>query len=420
MTAASALRVQVTRQVAHWCAAARAMQVPEDFAPLSAWAGLERQLGIALRAQIRESTGNLVRDARALEGQLAAARTDEDLERVRRDVVAFRLRFIRTEKHVDHYGDAVSTRTSPRLAALLGACDVLATAAMRRALGPIGLAAPPVICHVEPGAGAAIMRSGQSLWDGTRSTVATIMMARHNLPPGTALIHEAGHEVASLAGFNEELAGVLRDELAPSAPDLGEAWAGWASEIAADAFAFVHCGYGSVAALHDVVAGDAATVFRHDPLDPHPIAYLRVLLGVAMCSHFYGPGPWDDLGAAWSRAHPLREGPAGRLVARSIPLLPRAVELVVARRMRAWRGRSLADLVDPARVSPAALGALERQAGTALYTSSHWLRAEPLRLLALSSLRLAVEPERSAEIAALQEGWMTRLGGGAYGAAAAA
>jgi len=53
-----------------------------------------------------------------------------------------------------------------------------------------------------------------------------------------------------------------------------------------------------VAALHDVLAGDEAQVFRHIPGDPHPICFVRVLLGVEMCRQFYGAGAWDDLAAA--------------------------------------------------------------------------------------------------------------------------
>lgn len=34
-------------------------------------------------------------------------------------------------------------------------------------------------------------------------------------------------------------------------------------------------------------------MFALRPLDPHPIAYLRVLLNAEMCRRFYGGGPWD-------------------------------------------------------------------------------------------------------------------------------
>ena len=44
--------------------------------------------------------------------------------------------------------------------------------------------------------------------------------------------------------------------------------------------------------------------------DPHPIGYLRVLVGVQSCRYFYGSGPWDALELAWSSLHPLQRAPA--------------------------------------------------------------------------------------------------------------
>jgi hypothetical protein len=48
---------------------------------------------------------------------------------------------------------------------------------------------------------------------------------------------------------------------------------------------------------------------------------------------------------------------------------------------------------DPARVSPGALAALERSAGPALWTSPHWRNAEGIRIVALTGLREAENPE---------------------------
>jgi hypothetical protein len=137
-----------------------------------------------------------------------------------------------------------------------------------------------------------------------------------------------------------------------------------------------------------------------------------VLLGVQMCVRFFGVGPWDDLGRSWQRAHPLDGAtPLTReLLARSLPLLTRIAEICLLRPMRAFGGRTLTALVDPAQVRPDALARLARDAGPALYTSHHWITQEPLRLLALSGLRAATEPERSAEIAEQYESWMLRLG----------
>ncbi len=413
MDAAIALRVQLARQVGHWRGGAVALEEPESFASAAAWAALERYLGIALRRQLREAVARLTSAARQLERELADAASVEELERVRARLVGFRRRFLRTETLLDYYGDAVNTRTNPRLAALLAACDALAVQSMQRALCQLGMQSPPVLTYVDKGLGASILRAGLRLWDdGSPSAVASIKMARHNLGRPTALIHEAGHQVAHMTGWNDELAVVLRDELAPGDPQAAAAWASWASEIAADAFAFVTTGYGCVAALHDVLAGEEAAVFRHLAGDPHPIAYLRVLLGVQMCRRFYGPGPWDELAGAWLSVHSIDRAAVQtrELLHHSVALLPRAVELILARPMRAFGGRGLAELVDPAAVSPAALESLERDAGAALFRSPYWLHEESLRLLALCSLRAATAPQRAVETAALQEAWMVRFG----------
>ncbi len=68
--------------------------------------------------------------------------------------------------------------------------------------------------------------------------------------------------------------------------EFADAWASWSSEIAADAFAFVHTGFASVAALRNILAGDLPMVFRYTQGDPHPVSYIRVLLGVEICPIF--------------------------------------------------------------------------------------------------------------------------------------
>ena len=144
-------------------------------------------------------------------------------------------------------------------------------------------------------------------------------------------------------GWNDELArracaGLQRRRSRRRSPRI---WAGWASEIAADAFAFVHTGFASVAALHDVLAGDPAQVFRSSPGDPHPISYLRVLLGVEMCRYFYGDGPVGHAGAVVDRrCTRLERRPAeARAIAEdSLPLLDAVVRLTLDTPMRAFQG----------------------------------------------------------------------------------
>lgn len=416
---AHALRTQVARQVAHWRAAVVALDDLDDFAAPAAWAGLERYLGSALRAHLRSAVDRLRRQAEVLEAELRAADTADELERVRRQVVRFRRRFLQTETALDFYGDAVNSRTNPKLAALLGGCDVLARRSLETVLPPMGKPVPPVLTYIDKGLGASILRSGLRLWDGhTLSAAAAIKITRHNLYRPTACLHEAGHQAAFTLGWNQELALAIRHELR-DVTSVADTWAGWASEIAADTFAFAHVGYASVAALHDVIAGEPESVFALRPLDPHPIAYLRVMLGTQMCVRFYGTGPWDDLERAWMRAHPLDEAPSElrELLAASVAHMPAVVRACLSRPMRAFGGRPLTALVDPLRVRPDALRQLARDAGPSLFTSPHWIWTECLRLLALSGFRAATEPERAQEIAEQFEGWMLQLGRGVEAAA---
>jgi len=416
----AALRLQVARQVAHWRAAVVALDDFENFASAAAWGNLERYLDVAIRSHLRASVMRLRRAADVLQAELAAAETLAEVERVRVLVVRFRRRFLQVETAFDFYGDAVNTRTNPKLGSLLRACDILAARSMEHVLKQLGRPTPPVITYVEKGLGASILRSGLRLWDGrSLSVAAAIKVTRHNLGRPTAILHEAGHQVAFGLGWNDELANAFRREFRRDAPEVGDSLAGWSSEIAADAYAFGFVGYAAVAALHDVIAGESSRIWSVPFGDPHPPAYQRVLIGTAMSQRFYGSGPWDDLARSWMIAHPLARAPADirPLHEKAVPNMARVAEICLVRPYRAFGGRPLTALVDPMRVRPDELAKLGRDAGSALWTSPHWLWGESLRLLALSGYRAATEPERAQEIAVQFEDWMTRLGRGVQAAA---
>ena len=211
-------------------------------------------------------------------------------------------------------------------------------------LTPLGKPIPPVLTYIDKGLGARSF--GPDFACGTAgrwSVAAAIKLTRHNLNGRpTALLHEAGHQIAFMLDWNDELADALRRELRDD-PELAEAWSGWSSEIAGDCVGFVHAGYAAVAALHDVIAGEAVNVYARRPFDPHPLAHLRVLLGTAMATRFFGEGPWTGLARAWLVAHPVAARPPDvrPLIERSIPRLPRIVEVCLLEPMRAFGGRPL-------------------------------------------------------------------------------
>lgn len=410
----TAVRTQLARQVAHWTAAAMRLQDLDDLASPSAWNSLERYLGLSIRQHLTMVVKRLKHEATFLQTALDSAFSVADLSAVRRQLLTFRRRYLRVETTLDFYADAISTRTSTTMAGLLRACDTLAHRSMAQILDQLGKPTPIALTYLDKGLGASILKAGMRLWDETSlNPVAAIKITRHNLHRPTALIHEAGHQVAHIVGWSEELSTALAAGLTDASAGVAEAWGSWASEIAADAFAFVHTGYAGVASLYDVVDSGESVVFRHPPGDPHPVGYLRVLLGVEMCRQFYGAGPWDDLALSWTQQYPLQRAPgvSGQLLRESVPLLPDIVNITLRKPMRSFGGRPLVALINPERVKPETLLALEQQLGAALYTSMHWIWTEALRLLALTGLRKATSADHTTETIKLQEQWMLRLGG---------
>jgi hypothetical protein len=336
-----------------------------------------------------------------------------DVPRLRRELVAIRKLYHRTETTVDFFADALATRATEPMGSWLRACDHLATRAMAEVLKPLGHEVPAALTFADKGAGAAIWKMGLRLWDGSsKNPVAAIKMTRHNMLRPTAALHEVGHQLAHVLGWTGQLRSSLAGALRGRSSGLADAWANWSSEIAGDAFAFAFTGYGAVSALHDVVDCDGPGAFMMIPGDPHPIAHLRVLLGVAMCRRAFGSGRWDRLADAWNAAHPLSlaGGETRRLVEASVPQLPAIVDVTLYRPYSAFGNRSLVELVDPQRVSPKALDALERDMGIGGFHSRHWAWDEAIRILALTSYRSTKDATSLRAGVLQQDAVMRRLG----------
>jgi hypothetical protein len=410
--ATQGLKRHVLRQLTHWEGAAKRLDDFEASAPPAAWATLEKRVGLTLRGELKEAREQLGREAAVVRASFHAARTRSDFERIDGQLARLRDRYLLTELLVEFFVDAVRSRTNPEVGTQLRACDAMAERAIGSALEHLGMKAPPLVTYFKPGRGAAILRIGTPLWDGSLSPVAAVRVTYHMRWRQTALFHECGHQFAAVTGYNDAFARLLLRELGPSGTEVAELVASWASEMAADAFAFAHAGFAAVVAVSDVISGTDAETFRFIPGDPHPIAYLRVMLGVEMCRRFYGMGPWDELADSWSALHRVAraDGFTAAMIDAIGPLLPRIVTLSLLTEMTCFGGRRLSDLVDPQRVAPAALRQLQREAGAAAFTSTHWIWTECLRLTALSGLRFATEPELGPEILQQQEDWMTKLG----------
>jgi hypothetical protein len=412
LAAFSGEREQLLAEVAHWNAVARRLTDLEAFAAPAAWASLERYLDVSLRARLEGVARSVALEAAQLRDALAEARTVGDLVAVRRRTMMVRQRYLRAETVIEFYGDAVNTRTNPRLAGLLRGLDVLAGDSMDIVLRPLGIETPPVLTYLDKGLGASILRAGVRLWDAASpSPTAAIKLTRHNLFRPTSLIHETGHQVSHLTNWNSELADALAGVMRPVSSFAASAWRSWASEVAADVYAFVLLGYAPTPALANVVDGPTPVVFRIREGDPHPFGWIRVMFNIELCRSWFGAGPWDELAQAWVRRHPLDNAPreSVALVRASALRLRELADVCTRAPMRAFRGQPLSALADPMRVRPAELRAFADRAGASLLTSSHLQRREPMRILAWLTLD-GLDVRHEATAAANFERWVSQLG----------
>ena len=235
MTDHEVARRQLLAEIGHWRSAVEALADLDSVAGPAAWAGLETYVQRRLREPLQAAVDRLALDAATTE---AAVSSGADLADPHRRVLALRRRYFQVEALIEFYGDAVATRTNPRLAAVLRGLDTLAADSLDVILRPLGIEAPPALVYLAEGPGASIAKAGMRLWDQTSlSPVAAVKLTRHNLGHPTALFHEVGHQAAAQAGLVPELAAALEDALARRSRELAAMWAGWASEVAADVHA---------------------------------------------------------------------------------------------------------------------------------------------------------------------------------------
>lgn len=401
---------QTEAELVHWQLAVEALADLDTVAAPEAWQALEDYLQRQVRGRLSEVVAVLVAEGRALHRRLGAG---GDPAGIRPAVLRLRARYLQVETILDFYGDAVNSRTNPALRALLRGYDTLAGDSMAAVLNRLGIESPPALIYLDRGLGAAILRAGIRLWDHSHpSPAAAIKLTRHNLAYPTALLHETGHQVAHLTGWTTELADALGTVLTPRSAELAQLWRGWAGEIAADVHAFAQAGWAPVAALANVVDGPPQAVFRIRFADPHPFPFLRVLFNAELCRSWFGAGPWDDVAAVWRQRNPLDGAPGdvAALTRLSLAALPDVVDVCTRRPMAAFGGAPLSALLDPRRVSPAALESLARQAGPSLLASAYLRRREPLRILAHLSTRAVLEPAAAAEHQARLLAWVTDVG----------
>lgn len=303
-------------------------------------------------------------------------------EEAQRRMVFLRLRFNAVLSQFDIFSEAQSQRSAAETGVWLAGLDALA----RDALELPGLfVAPPVICYLARGPGAAIRRARTRLPGGGENPVAIIRVPRERMISSalaSSLIHEVGHQGAALLGLVDSLRAAVRARGGDGAPDAWRMWSRWLAEIVADLWSVARVGVCATAGLMGVLSLPSAFVFRSGADDPHPTPWIRVLLSAALGDALYPDPQWRRLAALWEAFYPAHRIPRPQrpLFAALRRTIPALVETLIEHRPAVMRWQSLGD----------AMATAERQPDRLRATYQAWRRAPAAMRAARPSLVFAV------------------------------
>lgn len=274
-----------------------------------------------------------------------------------------RLKFNAVLTQFDLFSDVITQRSESESGVWLSGLDVVSADALALAGGYYS--APPVVCYLDRGPGAAIRRARTRLPGGGENPVAVIRVPRERMVGSgiaSSLVHEVGHQAAALLDLVASLRPVLRG-LQQGAGASAVAWQlfeRWLSEIVADFWAVARIGVAAPMGLIAVVSLPRAFVFRLNVDDPHPVPWLRVKLSCAIGQALYPHPQWQRLAALWEAFYPLRglDAETTRLLTRLQAIMPAFVTVLVEHRPAALRGKTLTQALQVAERQPARLVAL--------------------------------------------------------------
>jgi hypothetical protein len=303
-----------------------------------------------------------------------------------------RLRFNAALTQLDIFADAFTQRSETDTGVWLAGLDAAAADALR--LEGNFYAAPPVLCYLDRGHGAAIRRARTRLPGGDENPVAVIRVPRERMIGSgiaSSLIHEVGHQAAALLDLVESVRPLLKGLQANGGPER-VAWQYWErclSEIVADFWSVARVGITSTLGLLAVVALPRYFVFRLSLDDPHPVPWLRLKLSCAMGRALYPHPQWGEMERVWETLYPPLDLPPEqrRLFQLLTRTMPGLAGLLAHHRPPKLRGASLAEALRVHERTPARLAAYWQT----------WLRQRDELRRAPPSLAFAVIGQARAE-----------------------
>ena len=325
--------------------------------PGAQWA-IERHLMLG-RRELRGMLMDFLRWLRGPAGNRATA------AEAQRRFTFMRMKFNATLTQFDLFNDVVTQRSEHESGVWLSGLDVVSADAL--ALPGAYYAAPPVICYLDRGPGAAIRRARTRLPGGGDNPVAILRVPRERMVGSgiaSSLIHEVGHQGAALLDLVNSLRPLLQalQRGGGGAPLVWQLWERWISEIVADFWSLARVGVVATMGLIGVVSLPRAFVFRLAGDDPHPVPWIRVKLSCAMGRVVYPHPQWDRIARLWESFYPTEGLAPGQrqLLAQLQASMPGLVGLLVNHRPPALRGHSLVEVMQVRRRQPAQLERLFR------------------------------------------------------------
>jgi hypothetical protein len=275
--------------------------------------------------------------------------------------VFLRLRFNAILSQLDLFDHVLAQRGQNELGVWLSGLDVVSSDALAL---PGYYKAPPVVCYLDRGVGAAIRRARTRLPGGGENPVSIIRIPRERMISSaisSSLIHEVGHQGAELLGLVASLRPVIRERQAKSTdPLVWGLWERWISEVISDFWSSARLGVVSTLGLIGVVGLPRPFVFRLNVDDPHPMPWIRVKLSCAIGDALNPHPQWQRVARLWESYYPLDRLSAAQrsLIVRLERTLPAFAELLASHRPVSLKGRSLAEALEVQDRRPERLGAL--------------------------------------------------------------
>lgn len=271
------------------------------------------------------------------------------IERSQAAYAVLKLRFNSLLDQFDIFCDVVSQRGENETGIWVAGLDVLARDAL--VMTRFFIEAPPMICYLDRGHGAAIRRARTRLPGGDDNPVAVIKIPRERMVAsgiGSSLVHEVGHQGSALLDLIASLKLVL-DDLAAKERSNSGAWSllsRWISEILSDFWAVGFLGISASTGLISVVSLPRYFVFRTVDDDPHPFPWIRVKISIAFGKQLYPDDQWQRLERLWETFYPRTGLPAATLQLLQLleTVLPRFAQLVKEHRPPSLKGKQLHEI----------------------------------------------------------------------------